>query len=887
LLNSLLTLGLRWPRSALASVVLALVVAGVLVVFGPLEVSTSRSGLVTSPEQSRLFDYYRAFGRSDFAALVVSGETSERRRQLVDRFEAEMARHPEFEGRVLGRVTLDRVAETLLVWQPELARLLPAATAGVEPGTDPWVSWARAAERRLASELDGASGGEGTGASAERDPKQLARLADLLAAFRHALATDGRIAIAELGVKSGGSSVDDHGYLVGGEGRHHLVLVFPALQSDEGRELKPLVERIRAARDRTLAGFSASGLRADLTGGPALAVDELGSLQKSSQVTSVLSTAGIFLLLMLAFRSFLHVVVLLLPLLAGMFITLGFVELVYDGLNLVTTSFMSVLLGLGIEFGVHLMHRYTEARAEGHDVLPALSAALLADGPAVALGACTTALAFLTTATTKFAAFSQLGVITAVGLGVTLVCTVLLFPALLPRVAGQRRTSLHEFVGFTTVLNLVGRRARGVLAVAALACALAAVSLIVAQPGFNGRTFDFLPASAESYRGLKSIEAAGTPPLDTHFVVRSLAEAHELTAKLRKTPEVSVVQSPSDLFPPETPERIDRVKAAVAAIGGASPTIPRAVASQGPARIAAFSALTDTLDEAAFALRSASRDAAGASRAAKELGELKRFLASQPDGGTAALNRVSEGLERSLERAVKAARRIAERGGYAPADLPPVFASRFVSKDGTRLALHAYPAGNVEEPGFGERFATRLRALDPNVAGTALNLLPHERYIIEGFSRAAGYSLVLITLILFLTFRRVVDTLLALLPVILGSLWMLALMRPLGIQFSPANMVALPLLLGISLDSGVHIVHRARESTGPVRLETLMQGTGTAVSVAALTNLIGFAALMAADYRAMQGMGLLLSLGIALSLVASVLVVPALLVAFGRARLGG
>ncbi len=110
-------------------------------------------------------------------------------------------------------------------------------------------------------------------------------------------------------------------------------------------------------------------------------------------------------------------------------------------------------------------------------------------------------------------------------------------------------------------------------------------------------------------------------------------------------------------------------------------------------------------------------------------------------------------------------------------------------------------------------------------------------------------------------------------------------MRPLGIQFTPANMVALPLLLGIGLDSGVHMVHRSRETAGTARLENLVKGTGTAVSVAALTNAIGFAALMAADYRAMQSLGLLLTIGISLTILASVLVLPALLVVFRRAAL--
>src|SRR4029077_10020410 len=124
-----------------------------------------------------------------------------------------------------------------------------------------------------------------------------------------------------------------------------------------------------------------------------------------------------------------------------------------------TSSFMSVLLGLGIEFGVHLMHRYGEARESGDDVRSALSAALLADWPAVALGALTTATAFLTTTTTEFRAFAELGVITAVGLAITLACTLYLFPALMPLLAGSRQASLHDLPGLPAMLEVVERRA--------------------------------------------------------------------------------------------------------------------------------------------------------------------------------------------------------------------------------------------------------------------------------------------------------------------------------------------------------------------------------------------------------------------------------------------
>jgi predicted RND superfamily exporter protein len=882
------------------------------VVYGPLTVSTSRTNLVSrkSPHQARLLDYYETFGQSQFAALVVSGETPDVRRRFVDRFEAELAKFPEFEGRVLGKVSLDDVAETVFAWQPELLRFLPKLGETLKPGEDPWVSLARAAERRVSGELlppaadsdapvpvaqhgspqaltatpSLAAPSASAGDAASQASAHLGQLADALHVLRQALATDGRLAVGELGLGKGGSAqVDERGYLIGAGGRYHLVVIYPALQSDEGRVLKPLVERIRGARDRALASVGAPALEADLTGASALAVDEVASLQRGAQVTSVVSTLLIFLLLIGVFRSLRHVAVAIIPLLASMLITLGIVQVLYGGLNLVTSSFMSVLTGLGIDFSVHLLYRYGEGQQRGEVQKKAIESALLEGGPAVALGASTAIIAFLTTTTTEFAAFSQLGVITATGLITVVVCAFLLFPPFMPLVGGQRAVHMREFVGLDLVLKLVARAPRAVLGVSVALTVLAVVSLAIKLPTFNGRTFDFLPARAESYRGLLRIEQAGTPPLDATFTVSSFHEAEAVTKKVRGLKEVSVTQSPSDLLPSETPEQIARIQRAVAGLPANVPTIPAADAQAGAERLTAFRALGDAFDEVAFALRQADKDDSGAARVAKELGELERWLAAQPDRGTDALNRLSRRLDAAMTRAVGTARAIAERGHYSPRDLPPVFQARFASKDGTKLAVHVYPSGDVGDEHFAERFDARLRAIDPEVAGTALNVLPHERFITRGFERAAAYAFVLIVILIAFVFRRLSDSLLALFPVVVAWLWMLALMRPMGIDFTPANMVTLPLLLGVGVDTGVHMVHRTRESSGPAPLQQLLHGTGTAVTVGTLTNIAGFAALIAADYRAMQGLGLLLSVGIALSLVSSVIVLPALLVALGRA----
>lgn len=885
------TLGLERPRLALTGMLLLALAALLLVVFGPLEVSTSRRDLVSlqSPHQARLFRYYAAFGRSEVAALVVTGGSVPERQAFVDRFEAELATHSEFHGRVLGKLAIDTVAETLFLWRPELLEQVAAFSAAgtASSSKDPWVAWARAAEARISSELDGAEPEPAHApapAGAARSEQPLGQALAMLVAVRRALETDGRLAVRQLGLGNAASRLDAGGYLTAGDAAH-LVLIFPKLESDEGRELAPLVSTIRKARDRALARPGPAGLRADLTGAPALAVDELASIQASSVSTSVLSAGGILLLLLWVFRSFRHTAITIVPLLVGMTITLGFVELAYDGLNLVTSSFMSVLMGLGIDFGVHIVLRYKEERGAGNDVHPALRASLIATGPAIVAGGVTTLFAFLTTTVTEFAAFRALGIITAVGLLVMLACAFLLVPPLVPLLAGQRNLRLREMPGVERLAHWVGRQARWVVAGTTLVTLLTLASLATGLPGFNGRYFDFLPKQTESYRALQIIQQTGTPPAEAHFVVSSFARARALTEALRGRAEVSYVQSASDLFPPETPDRIRRVQQAVERSGRRVAALPEISQEQASARLDAFSDLRDAFDELGHALRQANRDGEPASRIARELGGLIRWLKAQPDQGTAALNRVTQGLSTALARAQETARTIAARGAYAPEDLPPVFRARLVSKDGKRLAVHAYPSGDVWEPGFADRFSASMRALDPEVAGAALNVVPHERYITEGFQKAAVFSLLGVAVIVWLTFRRVRDTLLALLPVTLGWLWMLGLMRPLGIEFTPANMVALPLILGLGVDTGVHILHRANEGSGvPTHLASLLQGTGVSVSVAALTSIIGFGALMIADYRAMQGLGLLLSLGVGLCLIASVVVLPAVLVLLGRLR---
>lgn len=880
---SWLTFGVRHPKGALWGVVVTALVSLAVVILGPLEVSTSRRNLVSlsSPHQARLFRYYEQFGRPDVAILVVSGSDAELRRRMVDAFHGQLREDPQLGDRVLSKLDVESIAETLLLWRPQLFEALVRLESEEESSGDHWVDWARAFEARVMEALDGQqSQTAATGTMGQLEP-----IAALVQSLSRAVRTNAALTVPRVGPGPSGGQVDEYGYIT--SGAHHLVLIFPDFPSDEGRDVSPVVDSLRAARDRAQKQLGEGVVHAELTGLAALATDELRAIRYGTRVTSVASTFGILLVLLLAFRSLWHPVVALVPLLAGIAISLGFVQLVYGQLNLVTSSFMSVLLGLGIDFGVHLLHRYGESRGRGERVKAALEEALLLTGPGVAAGALTTVVAFLSTTTTRFGAFRQLGVITAFGLAAMMVCAFLLFPALLPKLAGRSRLQLREIPGTTTLARVTSRTARAIVFGAALLTGFGVLSVVVKPPSFNGRYFEFLPQGAESYVGLSRITGGGQfSPAEVHFAVDSFEGAASLTKRLRQSSVVAQVQSPSDLVPQLGPQELVELRRVASETPPGELRLPTAQDSAS-ARLEAFTDLSDALDETAFALRQANLSSEPVERLSQHLGELVRALKQYPDRGQAALDQVSAGLRRSFARAERVMRRVAESGTLAPSDLPPIFHHRFVSTDAQRLALHAQLAGDAWEPAFAERFAEEIRQLDPEAAGLALNVVVHQQYITSGFARAALLSFIVVLLILRVVFKAWADALLAMLPVTLGFTWMLTLMRPLGIEFTSANMVALPLLLGIGLDAGIHIVHRCREAeraAGVAQLVELLRGTGAAVCVAALTTMVGFSALMLAAHRAMSGLGLLLTLGIGLSLVASVLVLPAMLVLLKRLR---
>jgi predicted RND superfamily exporter protein len=854
-----------------------------------LGVSTSRYGLVSAenPEQARMLRFFDRFGNPDAPVFLISGGTAAARQKVVDDIAAGLEAEPGLTGRVLARVGPQEVAEVLLLQQPDalaqaaasLPKGLPVADL-IEGGLPAWFG---AIEGQIQAGLDGEA--------APQDPAQAAEglrgLGRVAATFDAYLA--GEDVMSKLAADAPATpGRDARGYLTTVDGEHHVISMFPHLKGDEVTDVAPLVTSLKLIQQAAVERAPAEVV-VQLTGLPALIVDEQRMLRRGLMSSSIASAVAIILLCLAMLRSLRQTLIAQVPLLAGVALTLAYVRLAYGSLNLITSSFVAVLLGLGIDFAVHMIYRFNEERRAGADVSGSVRNAMIATGPAIVVGALVTGVAFLTTLMTEFTAYGQLGVITAFGLLFMVLTSLLVLPAILARRAGAGIAAVKkEPPGFRALTSFVRRFRVPLLLIGVAGGAAGAVSL--PRIGFDSRYFDFLPPDTESAQALTILERDPLmSPVYANVSAPDVESARAMAAKLRALPEVAGVQAATDMLPPLDEARLKALRDGLAALGR-SPDFAKLAAQRTTPELLApkVAAIADALEEVRFGLAQGGQPTQDVEAALAAFKGLKQRLTTLDEAGKLRLAEVEPKLAGLLQRAVGGAQAVAQRGHYVGADLPALFQERFVAREGGALAMYVIPAGSAWKSETSSAFHQAVAMVDPDVSGLAVNIDIHETMIIVGFRRAAGLTAVLIFLIVLAQLRSVVDAVLALVPTGLGWLWMLGVMASIGLNFNVANIVALPLVIGIGTAFGVHLMHRSQESArmhgGVARLDDLVRSTGGAVVLSAMTTIASFAALMLSEYGGMKLFGLAMVLGISACLLASLLVLPALLAVLRRAE---
>ncbi len=635
------------------------------------------------------------------------------------------------------------------------------------------------------------------------------------------------------------------------------------------------------------------GVNVGLIGEPVLDADEMTQSQKDTTLAGVVSLVLCAIIFIYGYNETGRPIKAIICLLIGLAYTLAFATLAVGHLNVLTITFLPMLIGLAIDFGVHLITRYEEELRHGKTEEAALTKAMVFTGQGIFTGALTTAGAFAAMAFTDFKGIREMGIICGGGLMVCLVPMLTLLPVLLLR--GRQNVidhNIHEDAKRARIENLWLSRPVLVTLIIVVTCGLAATQL-------RKVTFDYNLLNMQS-AGLpavvfeqKLIDSADKSVLFCAVVADNLAEAVRLEKQIRAlTNEVSDVESIAGFLDQDQQAKlklISEIKGLVAPLQfNASDLRPVDVY-----------ALSRTLYSFAGYVGLA-RDDVGSSHPelAQQFASLQTtvqdFRKAMLAGDNVALSEHADTLGQfqqalfdDLRETFTTLQQQDDRTALRLADLPPVLLHRFAGVHGKYL-LQVYPRKNVWQRDNQKEFIDALRtALDPQktnhpvITGTPVQLFEYTTQLKDSYITAAWYSLIAIAIMVFFHFRSLTAVILSLIPVAIGTLWLIGMMGWQGVPFNPANIMTLPLVIGIGVTNGIHILNRYAEERTP---GILARSTGKAVLVSALTAIAGFGSLILAKHRGIHSLGFIMSVGIATCMLAGLTFLPALLNLLSRWR---
>ena len=647
-----------------------------------------------------------------------------------------------------------------------------------------------------------------------------------------------------------------------------LVLVQPRL---DHATLAPAGEAIGALRTMA-AGIgidAAHGLQLRLTGSAALDHEELDSVASGALLAGALTTVGVTILLIWGLGSIRLIVATLATLVVGLSLTAALAALTVGRLNLISVTFAVLFVGLGVDFGIHLVLRYREAldRLGAHK--DALGTAVVGVGGALSLSALCAALGFLSFAPTNYLGLAELGLISAGGMAVAWLTSLTVLPALLclmPLTLRQRQTTSSD-----DRPDRLLRHRRAILTVATLAglAALAALPFV----RFDSDPLNLKDPTSESVMTFRSLAAdSNTSPHGVEILASDLEQAEAMAARLEALPEVDHAVTLTSFVPEEQAEKLELIDAMAFYLGTLLETAPSPPIDPS-ARHAAFEQLRSKLDETAAAQKD------GAARLAAALAR----LAPQAGNADAPLRELEQRLLVHLPGLLERLRQALTADQVSLESLPDHLRRQWLNADGKARVL-AQPAVRIEDNAALADFAQAILAAIPTATGLPIIITEAGKAVTQAFFEASWLAFAAITLVLALVLRRTRDVVMVLMPVGLSVVFTAATAVLLGIALNFANVIVLPLLFGLGVSGAIHVVMRQRQTERPGLAAT---STPRAVLFSALTTIASFGSLAVSDHLGLASMGQLLTIAILWSLVCTLIVLPCLLAVTAGSRGAG
>lgn len=644
-------------------------------------------------------------------------------------------------------------------------------------------------------------------------------------------------------------------YLLLNGGRTGVVLLRLA-KSESAAGLERAIPELRKRIDSVSSRHT--GVTMGLTGMPVLEFDEMNSSQRDSMRASLLSLFGVSCVFVAGFGGLRRPLLAVAALLIGIAWSMGYITLVVGHLNILSVAFGVILIGLGIDFGIHYLARYLEDREQMAEADSALIETAQSVGPGIVTGGVTTALAFFMAGLTNFTGIAELGIVAGGGILLCVIAALTMLPAMLHLTDRQFAETLQPpALPFGAMCRWTAGYPRLVLATLALLTIV--LSLGITRLRYDHNLLNLQPKNQQSVDLERQL--AATSERSVWYAVsmcKSRAELLDRKAKFDKMASVVATEEIASLVPAASDQR----QAAIARITQQLSVIPE----QPP--------LIPVVDQQTLVRSFAGAGQGGAPALTADLRQVVDELQRLPPSEYFA--RISRWQQANAGQLLDAFRRLRSMADPAPpliGDLPEPLAGRYIGRTGQHL-LKLYGQSDIWNMESLREFVREVESVDPRVTGHPIQTFYASSQMQESYVHAAIYSLLAVAIVLVLDFRTIKHSVLAIVPMGLGLVQLLGLLGWLDIPLNPANMIVLPLILGIGIDDGVHVVHDAlRQGSG----YQISNATSSAVFLTSATTMIGFGSMMIASHQGLRSLGQVLTLGVFCCLVSSVLVLPVLL----------
>jgi predicted RND superfamily exporter protein len=668
-------------------------------------------------------------------------------------------------------------------------------------------------------------------------------------------------------------------------------------------------DSVQAVLDELLPDFP--GVEAGLTGFIAIGRDEMVYSEQSLGYTTLIALLAIIALLMVSFRMWVAPVLAVVNLLVGLVWAIGTAALVVGQLNIMTQMMAVILLGLGIDFAIHLMSGFTEWRAAGDGIQEALEKTFMKSGKGVLTGGLTTSAAFLTMGISHSRGLKEMGIVTGAGLLAILLATMLFLPVLM--VLRERRREKKEVrtkeTGKSQVsaetpkkgspakkagkkdltfvfLGRIGSRLAGRYLIT-LAAALILTVVFVwfgLRIGFDHNYMNIEP------KGLTSISLQDTVlekfdmSMDYALILTDNPDESRATAdKIRDLSTVAMTEDIS-LYLPSAEQQADRIPLIMDILGRITPSNP--TPGLGTGDLGDLSREIDRLRMNVMEIQ----DMAFLGGQDKVDRKCKSVVGDPEDPGSQDMVRILldlmdidpgktvkgfEDFQRIFSPYFKDA--VLRMGTTEPVsldELPESILDRYAGEDRDQFLVTVFPSRDIwKDAEFLRRFVQDVEGADDRATG----MPPVFRALIEIIGQDGGkamlLTLVVVFFLLWVDFKNPLHALMAMIPLAAGVCWMVGLMSLAGMKLTVMNVMGFPMILGIGIDDGVHIMHRWRHE-GPGHIRTVFASTGKAIFLTSLTTMLAFGSLVFSIYRGFGQLGSALFIGVGACFITTVFILP-------------